>query len=98
MTQGDSFIEKLLMEDSEGNQLALVGYQFRSQIRRTPLDRVAAEFQISVSGSTVTRSLLPSVTAQLEGIYVHDFQWINPQGETRTLLAGSFEVENEVTR
>jgi hypothetical protein len=98
MTQGDSFIEELLMEDGEGDPIDLTGYAFKSQIRRTADNGLVAEFNISVDGSTVTRTLSPSVTAGLEGIYVHDFQWTKPQGQIRTLLSGECEIEAEVTR
>jgi len=98
MTQGDSFIEELLMEDGEGEALDLTGYSFKSQLRRTADNGLVAEFAISVSGSTVTRSLNPSVTANLDGTYVHDFQWTDPSGRIRTLLSGEFEIEAEVTR
>jgi len=98
MTQGDSFIEELLMEDGEGDPLDLVGYVFRSQLRRTADNGLVAEFSVSVNGPTVTRALSPAVTSGLEGIYVHDFQWTDPQGRIRTLLSGDFEIEPEVTR
>jgi hypothetical protein len=98
MVQGDSFVEELLMEDGEGDAIDLTGYTFRSQLRRTADNGLVAEFGISVSGSTVTRSLAPLVTAALDGTYVHDFQWTDPQGRIRTLLSGNFEIEAEVTR
>ena len=98
MTQGDSFIEELLMEDGEGDAIDLTGYQFKSQIRRTADNGLVAEFGISVDGAVVTRTLAPSVTAGLEGTYVHDFQWTTPQGRIQTLLSGNFEIEPEVTR
>ena len=98
MTQGDSFVEELLMEDGEGDAIDLSGYTFRSQLRRTADNGLVAEFGISVSDSTVTRSLSPVVTAGLSGTYVHDFQWTDPTGKIRTLLSGEFEIEPEVTR
>ena len=98
MTQGDSFVEELTMEDGEGDLLDLSGYTFRSQLRRTADNGLVAEFAISVAGSVVTRSLSPAVTAGLSGTYVHDFQWTDPQGRIRTLLSGEFEIEAEVTR
>ena len=98
MTQGDSFVEELTMEDGEGDLLDLSGYTFRSQLRRTADNGLVAEFAISVAGSVVTRSLSPAVTAGLSGTYVHDFQWTDPQGRIRTLLSGEFEIEPEVTR
>ena len=98
MTQGDTFVEELLMEDGEGDAIDLTGYVFASQIRRTADNGLVASFTISVDGSTVTRSLAPSVTETLEGTYVHDFQWTDPSGKIRTLLSGNFEIEPEVTR
>jgi hypothetical protein len=98
MTQGDTFVEELLMEDGEGEAIVLTGYVFASQIRRTADNGLVASFDISVNDSTVTRSLEPIVTADLEGTYVHDFQWTDPSGKIRTLLSGSFEIEPEVTR
>ena len=98
MTQGDSFVEELLMEDGEGDAIDLTGYTFRSQLRRTPDTSVVAEFVITTSGSAVTRTLNSTVTAALDGTYAHDFQWTDPQGRVRTLLSGQFEVEAEVTR
>jgi hypothetical protein len=98
MTRGDSFIEELTFEDGEGDLLDLTGYTFLSQIRREPEGNLVAQFSTSVDGSVVTRTLAPSVTAGLEGTYVHDFQWTNPQGQIRTLLSGQFEIEPEVTR
>jgi hypothetical protein len=98
MTQGDSFVEELLMEDGDGDALDLTGYTFRSQLRRTADNGLVAEFAISVSGSTVTRSLNAGVTSNLDGTYVHDFQWNDPSGKIRTLLSGEFEIEPEVTR
>jgi hypothetical protein len=98
MTQGDTFIEELLMEDGEGDALDLSGYTFRSQLRRTADNGLVAEFAISVSGSTVTRSLAPAVTSGLSGTYVHDFPVDEPAGPDSTLLSGTFEIEAEVTR
>lgn len=98
MTQGDTFVEELLMEDGEGAAIDLTGYQFKSQIRRDPEDALTAEFSITVDGSTVTRTLSSSVTAGLDGTYFHDFQWVDPQGRVRTLISGRFDIEPEVTR
>lgn len=100
MTQGDTFVEELLFEGATGDLIDLIGYQFSSQIRRTPEGDVAAQFSIDINldDSTVTRTLAPEVTSDLSGVYAHDFQWTDPQGRVRTLLSGQFEVEAEVTR
>lgn len=100
MTQGDTFVEEFLLEGGEGEPIDLLGYEFKSQVRRTADNGLVAEFDILVNfeNSTVTRILEPVVTEELEGIYVHDFQWTDPQGRIRTLLSGQFEIEPEVTR
>ena len=98
MTQGDTFVEELLMEDGEGEPIDLTGYQFKSQLRRTADNGLVAQFSISVEGSVVTRTLSPGITSSLDGTYVHDFQWTKPGGKIRTLLSGEFEIEPEVTR
>jgi len=100
MTQGDTFSEQVLMEDSDGEAIDLTGYTFRSQLRRTADDGIVAEFSMStnLATSTVTRTLNAGVTQGLEGTYVHDLQWTNPSGQVRTLFSGEFEIEPEVTR
>jgi len=100
MVQGDTFSEQILMEDSDGSAIDITGYSFASQLRRTADDSLVAQFSISadISTSTVTRTLNPAITSNLEGTYVHDFQWTNPSGQVRTLFSGEFEIEPEVTR
>lgn len=100
MTQGDTFSEQVLMEDSDGDAIDLTGYSFASQLRRTAAGAVVATFSISVNiaTSTVTRTLSASTTAALDGTYVHDLQWTTPTGAVRTLFTGEFEIEPEVTR
>ena len=98
MVQGDTFIEPITLEDGEGDALDLTGYQFASQLRRTADNGLVADFNITVDGSIVTRTLSATVTATFDGEYVHDFQWTDPTGSIRTLFSGRFEVEPEVTR
>ncbi len=99
ITQGDTFIEQFLFEDGEGDAIDLFGYTFKSQLRRTADNGLVAEFDIqSIDDTTVKRTLSSSLTSDLEGIYVHDLQWTDPEGRIRTLLSGEFEIEPEVTR
>ena len=98
MTQGDTFIENLLFEDGESEPIDLTGYTFKSQLRRTADNGLVAEFGITADSESVTRRLEPAVTLGLDGTYVHDFQWTDPDGNIRTLFTGNFEIEAEVTR
>ena len=98
ITQGDTFIENLLLEDGEYEAIDLTGYTFKSQLRRTADNGLVAEFDITSDAESVTRSLSETVTKDLEGVYVHDFQWTDPDGKIQTLFTGEFEIEPEVTR
>lgn len=98
MVQGDDFVESLLFEDGEGDQIDLEGYEFRSQLRRTADNGLVAEFDTFILENNVERRLPSTVTADLEGVYVHDLQWTDPQGRVRTLVSGNFEIQPEVTR
>lgn len=98
ITQGDTFIENLLFEDGEYEAIDLTGYQFKSQLRRTADNGLEAEFDIASDTESVTRSLSETVTKDLTGVYVHDFQWTDPDGNIQTLFTGEFEIEPEVTR
>lgn len=97
VTQGDTFTEDLTFE-SAGTAINLTGYTFASQLRRTYPGAVVAEFGMTVSGSTVTRTLAPAVTSGLSDTYVQDVQWTDPSGRVRTLLSGNFTVGPKVTR
>lgn len=98
MVAGDTFSETFTFTDSNGEILDLNGYTFSSQVRQTAGGTVIADMTIVADGTAVTRSLGTAVTADLAGEYVHDFQWVTPADQVRTLLAGKFEVLAEVTR
>jgi hypothetical protein len=98
MVAGDTFKETFSFADGDGDALDLDGYQFSSQLRETAGGTVVASMTITTGTATVTRSLGTAVTAGLSGKYVHDFQWVTPDSDVRTLFAGSFTVVDEVTR
>ena len=100
MVQGDSLRETFVFRDGDGSLLDLAGYTFASQVRQTAAGTAVATFDITVDvgAASVVRSLGTAVTAGLEGRFVHDFQWTEPDGLRRTLLGGGFTVVAEVTR
>lgn len=100
MTQGDTLTETFVFRDADGDLLALGGYSFSSQVRETAAGTAIASFSITVDTdtSTVVRSLGTAITAGLEGKYVHDLQWTDPDSKVRTLISGEFTVVAEVTR
>jgi hypothetical protein len=101
MTQGDTFLEDFVVRDTDGSLLALAGYSFASQVRRTAAGTAVVTMVLSVDTdtSTVTRSFGTAVSAGIEpGTYVHDMHWVDPSNNVRTLIAGRFTVKAEVTR
>jgi hypothetical protein len=100
MTQGDTLRETFVFKDTDGTLLDLFGYTFFSQVRQTAAGSAIATFDITVDldESKVVRSLGTAVTAGLDGRFVHDLQWKDPDDRVRTLIGGRFDVRAEVSR
>jgi hypothetical protein len=100
LTQGDTFEETFVFKDADGTLLGLAGYEFFSQVRVSAAGSAVATFNITVDldESKVVRSLGTAVTSGLEGRFVHDFQWKDPDDRVRTLIGGRFDVRAEVSR
>ena len=101
MTQGDTLHETFVFRDDTGDTLDLSGYTFASQVRESAAGSAVATFDIDTDDAEVgriSRSLGTAVTSGLVGRFVHDFEWVDPDGKRRTLIGGPFEVSAEVTR
>lgn len=98
LQRGDDLVEQFTFTDDDGEALDLSGYTFASQLRQTADGTLLATFTVSVSDNVVSRTLSRTVTATLDGTYVHDLQWTDPSGRVRTLLSGEVEVVEDVTR
>lgn len=103
-TQGDDVSETFTFRDSDGAAIDITGYTFAAQMRTYPSsDTVAATFNVAISGAgsggTVTMTLARAVTAALTpGRYRWDLEWTDTLDRKRTLLAGTANVLEEVTR
>lgn len=74
---------------------------FTAQVRSTPDGAVIAAMVIDMTDAAtgeVAYSLADTVTDDLAGTYVWDFQQETAGGDIRTLMAGSFTVIKDVTR
>lgn len=96
--RGDTLTEQFTFSDDDGDELDLTGYTFTSQVRRTANGPLVVAFAVTKSGNVVTRTLSSAATAALDGNYVQDVQWVDPQGRTRTILSGDLEIVDDVTR
>ena len=101
IVRGDDFADTVTIK--EGDPLAAVDVSARTytaQVRSTPDGTVVASFVIDMTDAAtgvVAYSLSDTVTDDLDGAYVWDFQQ-DTAGVIRTLMGGSFVVLKDVTR
>ena len=101
MVRGDDFADTVTIK--EGDPLAAVDVSARTytaQVRSTPDGTVVASFVIDMTDAAtgvVAYSLADTVTDDLDGAYVWDFQQ-DTAGVIRTLMGGSSVVLKDVTR
>lgn len=101
MTRGDDFADVVTIK--EGDPSAAVDVSARtyaSQVRSTPDGAIVVAMTIDMSSAAsgeVGYSIADADTADMSGQYVWDFQQTTG-GVIRTLMAGTFTVEKDVTR
>lgn len=101
LTRGDDFADTVTIK--EGDPLAAVDVSARvytAQVRATADGDVVASMSIDMTDAAsgqVSYSILGSVTDDLLGDYVWDFQQ-STGGVVRTLMGGKFRVASDVTR
>jgi hypothetical protein len=100
--QGDDFIATVTVLNTDGTVADLTGYVAQSQVRLGPADSnsiVAAQFQCSIVGNTITMVLTHNVTLNLnQATYVWDLQIMDANSWVTTLLAGTVQVTKDITR
>lgn len=102
VTRGDDFADTVTIK--EGDPLAAVDVSARTytaQVRRKADDaEVVAQMSIDMTDAAtgqVTYSIADSVTDDMDGDYVWDFQQ-STAGVVRTLMGGKFKISDDVTR
>lgn len=101
ITRGDDFADQVTIK--EGVPAVAVDVSARTytaQVRSTPDGLVIATFAIDMTSAAtgvVGYTLADTVTDDLSGSYVWDFQQ-STAGVIRTLMGGAFVVEKDVTR
>jgi hypothetical protein len=102
ITRGDDFADVVTIK--EGDPAAAVDVSartFTAQVRATAdATTVIASFVIDMTSAAtgeVGFSIADTVTDDLAGVYVWDFQQ-DTGGVIRTLMGGSFVVDKDVTR
>lgn len=99
--KGDYLEIFVTLKDELGVEIDLTGYTPEAVLKSDYNDRSPKPFTCTLAdpeagkvriflSSSITSTLLP-------GSYIWDFQVTNPEGETRTYLAGDVIVYNEVT-
>lgn len=98
MVEGDTFRAVLSVTDSDGDPVDFDGATVTAQARRTFNAPGFVDFAVSVDGNDVTLELTAAQSSVMEGSWVYDVQVFTPGVSTRTILAGTLEVQPEVTR
>jgi len=101
ITRGDDFADYVTIKEGEPPSAVDVSTRtFQAQVRRTPNGPVVAHMvmdETDAATGVIGYSISDVTTADMDGQYVWDFQQITG-GFTRTLMAGSFTVVQDVTR
>ena len=101
MVRGDDFADSVTINEGDPAMPADVSSRtYAAQVRSTPDGAVVASMSIDMSSAAsgeVGYSLADTITADMSGQYVWDFQQTT-SGVIRTLMAGTFTVEKDVTR
>lgn len=99
--KGDYVRLRVLIRDSVGNPVELLGSSPKAHLKSDYSDRDPKPFLCTVepdSTGVVELFLSSSITSTLlPGSYIYDFQVTFINGDTRTYLAGDVTVINEVT-
>lgn len=102
ITRGDDFSSQITFQ--EGEPLAPVdvsGRTYTAQLRRSENGELVEDFSIDMTDAATGIVLLvlsDTLTADLDGSYVWDMQQESPGDVIRTVLAGEFTVNRDVTR
>lgn len=100
MTRGDDFADEVTIKEG-GVAVDVSARTYTAQIRDTAdSTTVVATFSINMASAAtgvVGFSLADTVTDDLSGLYVWDFQQ-DTAGVIRTLMGGTFLVNPDVTR
>lgn len=101
IVRGDDFVDVVTIK--EGEPAAAVDVSARTytaQVRSTPDGDVVVAMSIDMSSAAsgeIGYAISDTDTAEMSGQYVWDFQQ-STAGVVRTLMAGTFTVEKDVTR
>lgn len=102
IVRGDDFADQVTIKEGGPPAVAVdvSARTYTAQVRATPDGVVVATFSIdmaSAASGVVGYTLADTVTDDLAGTYVWDFQQVTGT-ITRTLMGGSFTVLKDVTR
>ena len=95
---GDDFSMSLTLTNPDGSNTSLIGSTVLAQIRSALGAAIAASFVPSISGNVITLTLPNTATMNLIGKYVWDCQVTSTTGQIWTLVAGSVNFTQDVTR
>jgi hypothetical protein len=99
--QGDDYAAVVTVTNTAPPDQVLAGYTARAQIREDVADasdEVVVEINTTVQSPQITLFIPASETTNLCGEYVWDLQIQDASGFVTTIVAGSVNVTQEITR
>ena len=102
MYSGDTKTLAVAITDADGNAVTLTGatcaYTIRTAITSTTalVTKATGGSGITVSGSTVTISLAPADTADLDGTYYHELQITDSAGHVSTAFQDVVSIKRDI--
>jgi hypothetical protein len=97
--RGDPATFQLTIKEG-GIAVNITGRTYRGQLRRKPAATVSAEVTVTFTDAAhgvMAVVLLEDISLSLSGAYAWDFEQIIA-GQRRTILAGTWTVDDDVTR
>jgi len=96
MWQGDTKQLRISVTGSDNAGYSLTGaslvYIVEVEPKSGSLIRKTTANDVSISGSTVTVTLNPIDTLQLEGLYYHEIQALDVLGRVATIMVGNVKI------
>lgn len=105
MNRGDTYGLVFTIKDSSGTAIDITGYSFLMTVDPSsePTDADENLFQISgtitdASAGQVTFTPSSANTDQTPGVYRYDIQMTTTGSEIRTIVVGTFEIIQDITK
>jgi len=101
MKSGDDKVMPFSVVDNSGNAVTVTGgsatYAIANSVDGPALvTKTSAAGAITLSGSTITVTLVPADTASMAGVYYHELEVTDSDGDVFTPACGTMTIERDL--